>query len=330
MNDFKSALAPFPPGYPRVLPDNRRQVPILHRDADFLLRALQPDDFVRTSRYENANREHLAPWEPLRDPGYFSVDNARARTLLQVASMDEGEAQAIIGGVLWHRYQMPAYHLIAEDGHGITLVNIGVGPSNAKNITDHLAVLRPHCWLMIGHCGGLRQSQSIGDYVLAHAYMRRDGILDRALPPHIPIPALAEVQVALQEAAAEVTGERGESLKRRLRTGTVLTYDDRNWELRWAQERPLINLSRAVAVDMESGTIAAQGYRLRVPYGTLLCVSDKPLHSEIKLPGAANAFYNRAVSQHLKIGIAALDLLRTELNSLHSRKLRSFDEPPFR
>ncbi|MUP44009.1 AMP nucleosidase, partial [Gramella aestuarii] len=85
--------------------------------------------------------------------------------------MDEGEANAIVAGVVWHRYQMPAYHLIAADGDGITLVNIGVGPSNAKNITDHLAVLRPHCWLMIGHCGGLRQSQTIGDYVLAHAYM---------------------------------------------------------------------------------------------------------------------------------------------------------------
>ena len=57
---------------------------------------------------------------------------------------------------------------------------------------------------------------------------------------------------------------------------------------------------------MESGTIAAQGYRLRVPYGTLLCVSDKPLHSEIKLPGSAGAFYERAVSQHLTIGLAAL------------------------
>ena len=244
--------------------------------------------------------------------------------------MPEGEMQAIIETVVWHRYQMPAYHLQAADGDGITLVNIGVGPSNAKNITDHLAVLRPHCWLMIGHCGGLRQSQTIGDYVLAHAYMRRDGILDRVLPPNIPLPALAEVQQALQEAARQVTGEQGDELKKRLRTGTVLTYDDRNWELRWAQERPLINLSRAVAVDMESGTIAAQGYRLRVPYGTLLCVSDKPLHSEIKLPGSANAFYERAVSQHLKIGIEAVDLLRTELNSLHSRKLRSFDEPPFR
>ena len=47
------------------------------------------------------------------------------------------------------------------------MINIGVGPSNAKTITDHLAVIRPHVWLMIGHCGGLRPSQSIGDYVLA-------------------------------------------------------------------------------------------------------------------------------------------------------------------
>jgi AMP nucleosidase len=146
----------------------------------------------------------------------------------------------------------------------------------------------------------------------------------------MPIPALAEVQVALQEAAASVTGDRGEALKRRLRTGTVVTYDDRNWELRWSQERRRINLSRAIAVDMESGTIAAQGFRFRVPYGTLLCVSDKPLHGEIKLPGAANAFYERAVSEHLDIGIAALDVLKGQSGTAHSRKLRSFDEPPFR
>ena len=67
-----------------------------------------------------------------------------------------------------------------------------------------------------------------------------------------------------------------------------------------------------------------------MPYGTLLCVSDKPLHGEIKLPGAANAFYERAVSQHLQIGLEALDLLREQRVALHSRKLRSFDEPPFR
>jgi AMP nucleosidase len=244
--------------------------------------------------------------------------------------MAEAEASSIVEAAPWHKFQMPAYHLKAKDGHGVTLVNIGVGPSNAKNMTDHLAVLRPNCWLMIGHCGGLRQSQRIGDYVLAHGYLRQDGILDSAVPPEVPVPALAEVQVALQSAAAQVTGEHGEALKARLRTGTVVTNDDRNWELRWTQERKRINLSRAIAVDMESGTIAAQGYRFRVPYGTLLCISDKPLHGEIKLPGAANAFYDRAVSEHLMIGLRALDLMRGELSQLHSRKLRSFDEPPFR
>ena len=241
-----------------------------------------------------------------------------------------GQADALAAGSDWHRYQMPAYHLAAPEGEGVTLVNIGVGPANAKNITDHLSVLRPNCWLMVGHCGGLRETQQIGDYVLAHAYLRQDHILDALLPPEIPLPALAEIQVALQDATLAATGATPERLKARLRTGTVVTYDDRNWELRFTQERKRINLSRAIAVDMESGTIAAQGFRLRVPYGTLLCVSDKPLHGEIKLPGAANAFYERVVAQHLEIGLRALDLLRARRDTLHSRKLRSFDEPPFR
>ena len=323
--------------------ENQDPLPLALFDAartDFSLR--------RLVHYTGSDWRHVQPWILLTNyHRYVDQFIRHGLNMLQTDSrfqrmvlpgnvvvergMSEGEMQAIIESVVWHRFQMPAYHLQGNSpSEGITLVNIGVGPSNAKNITDHLAVLRPHCWLMIGHCGGLRQSQTIGDYVLAHAYMRRDGILDRVLPPNIPLPALAEVQQALQQAAADVTGEQGDDLKRRLRTGTVLTYDDRNWELRWAQERPLINLARAIAVDMESGTIAAQGYRLRVPYGTLLCVSDKPLHSEIKLPGAAGAFYERAVTQHLHIGIHALELMRSQLDSLHSRKLRSFDEPPFR
>jgi AMP nucleosidase len=212
--------------------------------------------------------------EALRLPGSPCSASSCRRHLRRAE--DGRTAEALVAATPWHRFQMPAYHLLRADGSGgVTLVNIGVGPSNAKNITDHLAVLRPHCWLMVGHCAGLRQSQAIGDYVLAHGYLRRDRILDDLVPPEIPIPALAEVQVALQEAAARVTGERGDGLKRRLRTGTVVTYDDRNWELRWSRERRPINLSRAIAVDMESGTLAAQGYRFRVPYGTLLCVSDR-------------------------------------------------------
>ncbi len=230
----------------------------------------------------------------------------------------------------WRKYQMPAYHLRKADGEGVTLVNIGVGPSNAKNITDHLGVLRPHCWIMVGHCGGLRHTQRIGDYVLAHAYLRRDKVLDDHVPLEVPIPAIAEVQVALQQAALAVSGEGREALKRRLRTGTVVSYADRNWELNYIAERRLLSQSRAVAVDMESAAIATQGFRLRVPYGVLLCVSDKPLHGEIKLPGGADRFYERAIGEHLRIGLETIALLKKDTAALHSRKLRSFDEPPFR
>lgn len=243
---------------------------------------------------------------------------------------DTPDAERLVAEAPWRKHQMPAYHLMREDGQGVTLVNIGVGPSNAKTITDHLAVLRPQAWMMIGHCGGLRPSQTIGDYVLAHAYLRDDHVLDDALPPEIPIPPIAEVQLALSRAAERVTGESGDALKKRLRTGTVVTTDDRNWELRYTISALRFNQSRAVAIDMESATIAAQGYRFRVPYGTLLCVSDKPLHGELKLPGQANQFYEQAISQHLRIGIAAVDVLRDEGARLHSRKLRAFDEPPFR
>ncbi|ETX14962.1 AMP nucleosidase [Roseivivax halodurans JCM 10272] len=227
--------------------------------------------------------------------------------------------------------QMPTYHLKRKGGAGITLVNIGVGPSNAKTATDHIAVLRPHAWIMVGHCAGLRNSQSLGDFVLAHAYLREDRVLDDDLPVWVPIPALAEIQVALESSVAEVTELSGYDLKRVMRTGTVASVDNRNWELRDTRG-PVQRLSqsRAIALDMESATIAANGFRFRVPYGTLLCVSDKPLHGELKLPGMASDFYKTQVARHLLIGIRAMEQLRDmPLERIHSRKLRSFYETAF-
>ncbi|RYY68087.1 MAG: AMP nucleosidase, partial [Comamonadaceae bacterium] len=227
--------------------------------------------------------------------------------------------------------QMPAYHLMRPGHGGITMVNIGVGPSNAKTITDHVAVLRPHAWMMLGHCAGLRNSQQLGDYVLAHGYVREDHVLDEELPLWVPIPALAEIQLALEQAVADVTQCKGADLKRIMRTGTVASTDNRNWELLPNNEpQRRFSQSRAIALDMESAAIAANGFRFRVPYGTLLCVSDKPLHGEIKLPGMANHFYRERVDQHLRIGMRAIEILRSQgPQRLHSRKLRSFDEVAF-
>ncbi len=235
------------------------------------------------------------------------------------------------GALMTRMPQMPAYHLKRPDGSGITMVNIGIGPSNAKTITDHVAVLRPHAWLMLGHCAGLRTSQQLGDYVLAHGYLREDNVLYKDIKPSIPVPALAEIQQALEKAVAQVTGYEGYDLKKIMRTGTVATVDDRNWELRPAIRNNVhLSQSRAIALDMESGTVAANGFRFRVAYGTLLCVSDKPLHGQLKLPGMADSFYRERVEQHLQIGLLTMALLR-EIGpeKLHSRKLRSFDEVAF-
>ncbi len=241
---------------------------------------------------------------------------------------DEGDST---GTKLSRLPQMPAFHLKRQDGSGITMINIGVGPSNAKTITDHVAVLRPHAWLMLGHCAGLRNSQKMGDYVLAHGYLRQDHVLDEDLPPVIPIPALSEIQLALEDAVSTVTGFKGYDLKKVMRTGTVATVDDRNWELRPSiRNNVLLSQGRAIALEMESGTIAANGFRFRVPYGTLLCVSDKPLHGQPKLPGMADAFYRERVEQHLQIGLLTMTLLRDIGPArLHSRKLRSFYEVAF-
>ena len=288
------------------------------------------EDFQKFILFTNYHRyvDEFVDWagSQLGENGYVSLSGAGGLFIDKQTS----NARSQLSDTAWRRHQMPAYHLMREDGTGITLVNIGVGPSNAKTICDHLAVLRPEAWLMIGHCGGLRPSQKIGDFVLAHAYLRDDHVLDSVLPPEIPVPAIAEVQLALAASAEEVSGGQGADLKQRMRTGTVVTTDDRNWELLYTRSALRFSLSRAVAIEMESATIAAQGYRFRVPYGTLLCVSDKPIHGEIKLPGQANQFYEEAIAAHLQIGIRACDRLRAEGARLHSRKLRAFNEPPFR
>jgi AMP nucleosidase len=268
-------------------------------------------------------RQHMANGHPAYDafvaPGNVIVRNAR------FGSSDATDPP------LPRAPQMPAYHMVEPNCSGITMVNIGTGPSNARNITDHVAVLRPHAWLMLGHCAGLGQSQQLGDYVLAHGYLREDRVLDQELPLWVPIPALAEVQVALEQAVGEITGLTGFEAKRVMRTGTVVSVDNRNWELgNHVEIARRLTQSRAIALDMESATIAANGFRFRVPYGTLLCVSDKPLHGEIKLAGMAGEFYRQRVGQHLEIGLNALEKLKShERERLHSRKLRNFAEVAF-
>lgn len=226
------------------------------------------------------------------------------------------------------RFQMPRYDLITEAGDGLTIINIGVGPSNAKTITDCLAVLRPEAWVMIGHCAGMDARMRIGDLILGNAYQREDHILDKRISLGNPIPAIPEIQKALEASVDEIYGSDNSLM----RTGTVLSTDDRNWE--WHTPEDLWNWlkgSTAAAVDMESSTLATNGYRYRIPYGTLLSVSDLPLHAVPKLPAQAQAFYSNSKEAHVMCAVRAMEYLAVDPERLRTRKLRrTLGEVPFR
>jgi len=216
--------------------------------------------------------------------------------------------------------QMPAYHQCTQCNEGITIVNIGVGPSNAKTFTDHLAVLRPDAMMMVGHCAGVRNHQEVGDFVLASGYMRDDHVLDDALPRSVPLTP----SFLLNRYLARILDER----QLPYRFGVVYTTADRNWELTLENKLADLRASRSIGVDMESATVAANGFRYRIPSATLLCISDKPLHGKPKLPDGAQQFYEQSKLQHLEIAREALLSARTDYpDGLPNSDLRAMDEP---
>ncbi len=292
-----------------------------------------PEHFQRYILFTNYHRyvDEFVAWAGAQ-VGTRALHRTRRRRGGSTSISPASTPSALVADSAWRRHQMPAYHLIAPTAAASLLRQHRRRPSNAKTICDHLAVLRPEAWLMIGHCGGLRPSQRIGDYVprrtptcattISSTRCCRSPSRSRRSP---------KCRSRSRPPPRSGVGRHGRRpLKKRMRTGTVVTTDDRNWELRYTDSALRFSQSRAIGIDMESATIAAQGYRFRVPYGTLLCVSDKPLHGELKLPGQANRFYEEAIAAHLQIGIRACETMRDEGAKLHSRKLRAFNEPPFR
>lgn len=254
--------------------------------------------------------------------------------------------------------QMPAYHF-EQTKHdpvnsmpSITLINIGVGPANARTITDNLAVIRPRVWLMLGHCAGVRVTQSIGDYVLPAGYLRRDNALQKEVPLNIDLPYVEVVNSALEQAVETIlTGKSVESfgieasqyekeedyslrVRRKFRAGVCMSVQNRHWELYPFKEMlHELEMGRVVAVEMESATLAANGYRHRVPFGALLSVSDNPLMGELKMRDSSTEFYEKSTGEHFRIGLEALRVLNqphvlTRLRA--TRRLNGLDDPLIR
>lgn len=228
---------------------------------------------------------------------------------------------------------MPTYHLKRKDKSGVTLVNFGVGPSNASTFIENVAPLRPSLVLMVGHCGGLRgEIQNIGTYILPEGYFRRDRVYDDILPLDQQILPMAEVNIALKKAISSVFNVTDDHLREILQTGTVASTNLRMWEVDpESTVRQEIRKSRSLAVDMESAVVAAACTRWAIPFGGLLVISDLPFHGEVKSENRAHEFYQNAIDNHLKVALDAINRIREDVpDVLFSRKLRDLDAPAFR
>ncbi len=285
------------------------------------------DEFIKHAKSE-IKRGRETDIVALVEPGHKVTLNR------ELGGVEEFES-SIRGNKLRRDPQMPAYHMVRLDGSGTTMVNIGVGPSNANTMTEKLKVLRPQAWMMVGHCAGLSFTQKIGDYVLPNGFIPEEGIVQKEMAG-VDVPELAEMHRATTDAIRSVLGVERQDYKESVRTGIITTVADRTWEnpkmnQEWESLKRKLAKNRSIAVDMETATIAYNGFKYHVPYGALLCVSDKPLHGQPKMPGAANKFYRSRVQQQFLIAMAAIENVRAMGESGHSRKMRSdFEYVPVR
>lgn len=184
---------------------------------------------------------------------------------------------------------------------GITMINFGMGSPNAAVIMDILSAIRPKAVLFLGKCGGLRDKNKVGDYILPSAAIRGEGTSNDYFPPEIPaLPAFS-----LQRAVSSNVRDLGKDYW----TGTVYTTNRRVWE-HDDQFRRYLRATRAMAVDMETATLFSVGFYNGIPTGALLLVSDMPLQKDgIKTIESDRHVTAHFVEEHIRIGVRSLSSL---------------------
>jgi len=213
-------------------------------------------------------------------------------------------------------YQVP---IIGRNGNmpnasanGITMINFGLGSPNAALIMDILSAVQPKAVLFLGKCGGLRDKNKEGDYILPIAAIRGEGTSNDYFPPEIPaLPAFS-----LQRAVSSNIRDFGKDYW----TGTVYTTNRRVWE-HDEKFKEYLRSTKAMAIDMETATLFSSGFYNGIPTGALLLVSDMPMHEEgIKTIESDNRVNANYVEEHLKIGIASLVSLITNSRTVKHLK----------
>ena len=167
-----------------------------------------------------------------------------------------------------------------------------------------LGAINPKACLFLGKCGGLSRHTEIGDLILPIAAIRGEGTSNDYLPAEVP----ALPSFMLQRAVSSAIRDYGSDYW----TGTVYTTNRRIWEHDEVFKQ-LLRETRAMAVDMETATLFCTGFANRIPTGALLLVSDQPMIPEgVKTEKMDNYVTQKYVSDHIRIGINALQMIRDE------------------
>lgn len=185
--------------------------------------------------------------------------------------------------------------------NGITIINFGMGSPNAALIMDVLTAIQPKAVLFLGKCGGLRDKNNVGDYILPSAAIRGEGTSNDYFPPEIPaLPAFS-----LQRAVSSNIRDFGKDYW----TGTVYTTNRRVWE-HDEKFKDYLRATRAMAIDMETATLFSVGFHNAIPIGALLLVSDMPLQADgVKTAESDKKVTASFVEEHIKIGVKSLSSL---------------------
>ena len=199
----------------------------------------------------------------------------------------------------------------ATNNDGLTIINYGIGSSNAATIMDLLTAVMPKGVLFLGKCGGLKTSSEIGHFILPIAAIRGEGTSDDYFPPEVP----ALPSFKLHKFVSDKILEHGVDY----RTGVIYTTNRRVWEHDEAFHKKLHDMT-CIGIDMETATLFIVGHANAIAHGALLLVSDVPVTPEgVKTEESDKKVTENWVDLHLQIGIEAM----TEIG-LMGEKIKHF------
>jgi DeoD family purine-nucleoside phosphorylase len=195
---------------------------------------------------------HIHPTAELAERVLLPGDPGRALSLAQ--SLLEAPKMFNHNRGLW------GYSGVASDGHLLTIQSTGMGGPSAAIVAAELADLGARRMVRVGTCGALDATLELGDLLIAHESLARDGT-SRALGAGDRVPASTELVAALVASADGL-----------VRSGPVVSTD-LFYEIDHRREREWV-AAGALAVEMEAATLFALARMRALEAAAALIVSD--------------------------------------------------------